>query len=424
MIPAVLVAADMAGTLLLTDRTDARVRATQQSGAVGVGTQQIAPSSEGLEWGFDLANRATADLDAKNRYWDLKLTYSPDFTLTDLEEGFDLQVLQMGSASAAWHDRRVRLTLSETGSYGQINSAYAFIPGVGSVAGTMGTAGQTTTVNPPVSPQAAPAPQTLTFVSTSTTLRSDIQADRKVSFYLSANYTVSGGINSILLPETYGPRFDAGLTYAFARRDQLVTNAYAQAAIISTEQCIAPDGVAIDEFCHPEAQVAQLTEGLRHAFDPLTSLTLDAGAAVSRTRQKDAQPFGFAVYPVGVATFQHAYRGRDNLTLRADAEYQPVIDARSGYTASRIQGDLSFSDTIARHMRLTVTASASQTIPPSAPLSLSLVRGEVDLDYQVSRLVDLTIGDSTGWQNQAPLGEFFSSYLFLAVTVAAPALRF
>lgn len=425
MIP-VLVAADLAGTLLLSDRTDARLRATQQTGAV-VSAQGVAPTQNSVQFGFDLSNRPDATLDARNRYWDFRVEYEPSFTLTDLEQSFDLQVLNAGAATIQWHDRHVRLTLSEAGSYGQFNSAYNFglttSPGTGQN-GQPATMGQQTTPGVPTSPQVAPAPVTITFISSTTTLRTDVQADKRTAFNFGGSYIVTGGINTIAYPETYGPRFDAGLTYAFSRRDQAVTNAYAQAAIFTTEQCISPSGVALNEFCHPEADVAQATEGLRHAFDPMTSLTLDAGAALSRTRQKLTDPFGFEVYPVAIGAFQHSYRGRDKLTLRVDAEYIPVIDGRSGYTASRIQGDFTFADNVAPHIRLTATATAAQTIPPSAPLAATLVSGQVSVDYLVSKILDVSIGNTTGWQSQQPLGSFFSSYLFLAVTVAAPALRF
>jgi hypothetical protein len=445
MLPTVVVAADYAGTLVLSDRTDVRLRATLQTGAQAgtlavpasttgspAGTATTTPvvaQNGGLVFGFDLANRPSASAQTTNRTWTFRLDYGPSFTLPDLELGFTPQVLNSGLAGIGWHSREVRLSLTETGSYGKINSGYLFQPGVTNGT-TMGMGNQMMGGPPPSTTpanQLAPSPTaSLDFVTSDTALRADVQTGKRSSFYVSAAYLISGGINTPLLPEQYGPRFEAGVTGAITRRDQLVTLASAQSSTFTTEQCISVTGVPLTTFCNPEVQIAQLTEGLRHSFDRQTTFELDAGGSLVRSRQHSTDDFSLTPYPAALAALTHVYRGRDNLTFRVDASYQPVIDIRSGYANNRVQADISLADSLNRIVRLTVTAAGAQTVPTDAPLAASLVRGDVELEVALGRTknVLLSIGESTQWQSQAPYGAFFSTFGFLGVTVATQALRF
>jgi hypothetical protein len=426
MLPTVVVAADYAGTLVLSDRTDVRARATFQ-GAAAPGAQAVVGQGNGATFAFDLVNTPQAAGQITDRRWTLRLDYQPSFTLPDLEMGFTPQVYNTGVAGIAWQNREVRLSLTESASFGQVNSGYLFQPGVTGQPSTgmgMGTGMGMAAGGTQQSTQLAASPQNITFVMSNTVLRGDYRFGNRNSAYASASYLVSGGLNTALLPEQYGPRFELGFTHIASRRDQFVTLGSAQAAIFTEQPCVSSTDVVLNELCNPQVDLLQLTEGVRHSFDLETNLEIDGGASLVRSRQKDADPFSTTVYPAGLVALTHSYRGRDQLTLRIDASYQPVIDARSGFTNDRLQADLSLGDSLNRVVRLVVTARGAQTIPTDAPLAASLVGGEVDLDILLSKVVRLSLGDATQWQEQQPYGAFFSTYGFFAVTVATHALRF
>ena len=124
MFTPVVLAADYAGTIQVSDRADVRVRATQTQG--GVGAQQT-------QTGIDLDDQALVVLNADDRRWRFTLAYSPVMTLENVQDGVNAQnepqLLQTATGLAAWHSRATRLTLSEAVTYGHFNSAYQFQPG-------------------------------------------------------------------------------------------------------------------------------------------------------------------------------------------------------------------------------------------------------------------------------------------------------
>jgi len=452
MIPTVVVVADYAGTLVISDRQDVRPRWTQQAGAIGPGAVQVAPS--GTNFGVDLANRPYAVSQATDKHWNFHLEFGPSLTLTDLtHQNFDtaFQVLYAGALGVEWHDREVRLALTENASYGKINSSYVFQPGAAPTEAPGQPTQPVNTLTQATGPQLVPAPVTITFLSSNSLLRLDDRTGKFTSFYLSAAFSISGGIDTPVLPQQYGPRFEAGFNIQASRRDSFVTLASAQRTYFTTQPCVDPvSGIqnpTTGPFCKPEVDILQLTEGVRHAFDRATTFELDVGASASQT-EFNALSIGpvpgtsvtlsrvnrvtDTIYPAALATLTHVYPGRERLTFHADASYQPVTDYRSGVTNNRIQGDLSLADSLSRTVRVTVTARAAQTVPADQPLSATLAGGEADVDWAVLGglrgrkipPVELTLGVSAQWQNQVPYGSFFSVFGFLAVTAATPALRF
>jgi hypothetical protein len=472
MLPTVVVVADYAGTLVLSDRTDVRARVTQQTGgqagvaALGTAGSTTGPpvvvQNGGPTVGVDVANKPYAALQMTDRRWNFRLEYGPSLTLPDLELGVSPQFYQTGVDGIEWHSREVRLSLNETGSYGLLNSGYLFQPNQNSTApGAAMPPPNQLGATPPANQLAPSAAQSITYVTTDTILRADVLTGTRSSFYTSAAYLVSGGINTPLLPETYGPRFEAGLNVGVGRRDQFVTQASAQASYFTSQQCIDSNtGQPENATCNPEVGIAQLTQGVRHQLERRTTFELDGGASVVRSRQTNRvfipcfqvarpaiaaagggggasrcapggkgipapdTPYTTSVNPAALAALTHVYRGHDNLTFRLDASYQPVVDTRSGFATDRIQVDVSLADSLNRIVRLTVTAAGAQTIPTDAPLAASLVRGDIELEVALTKRVQVSVGESTQYQSQNPYGAFFSAYGFLAVTVATQALRF
>src|SRR5580658_5291318 len=115
MFTPVVLAADYAETIQLTDRTDVRLRATQTTGSQ---TTPGAPpaATQPIGSGLDFDNQAALLFNANNRTWRFSLVYSPVVTLENVQQGISPQneplVLQTATGFAGWHSRRTRLTLS------------------------------------------------------------------------------------------------------------------------------------------------------------------------------------------------------------------------------------------------------------------------------------------------------------------------
>src|SRR5579863_1441809 len=120
MIATAVLAADYAATMDLSGRSEIRARTTQQ---ISVPTDQPIPTQT-TPFGLDVYTLLQVRLHVDDRVWEWLVVYSPWLMLPDLELGVTPQVFQVGGGSVAWHDRLVRLTIGEDGSYGQINSAY------------------------------------------------------------------------------------------------------------------------------------------------------------------------------------------------------------------------------------------------------------------------------------------------------------
>src|SRR5580698_2032464 len=120
MIATAVLAADYAGTFELLDTSRIDARATQPAPIVNT------PGPGRLILAGDVSTTAVARLHLNDRQWDYVLAYSPSFLLTDFELGIEPQVLQTGTNSIAWHDRFVGVTVSESASYGEINTAQPY----------------------------------------------------------------------------------------------------------------------------------------------------------------------------------------------------------------------------------------------------------------------------------------------------------
>ena len=173
MIATAVLAADYAATLDLSDSTEIRARTTQQIWAPA--DQPIPPLTTDL--GIDLYTQPQARLRVDDRVWEWVVVYTPWLLLPDLELGVTPQLYQVGSASVAWHDRRVRLMIGEDASYGLLNSA--------SLPPAQAVPGQPPTIQP------APAPATLLLESSRSYVTASVHETRRTSFDTSAWSTSS-----------------------------------------------------------------------------------------------------------------------------------------------------------------------------------------------------------------------------------------
>ncbi len=164
-----LVFAAEAGTLELLDRTGADVRA-------GSGAQ-------GTE--FDAITAATARAMLTDRRWSLLVGYSPTFSVQNTDNAPPTAyVLQAESVDFTWHDRRLSLSLEESGLYGWQNTTN-LIPQPGAL-----------TQSQPI--QTLPGTMTtLQRVMVSSTLTLEYHATRRWTWDLLAGYSVGGGARDV-----------------------------------------------------------------------------------------------------------------------------------------------------------------------------------------------------------------------------------
>ncbi len=435
MLAPVVLAADFADTIELTDRQDVRLRSTRQTAAPQEGNVQAPPASN-FQSGMDLANQASGILRTHSRSWELSLTYSPLVTLADAELGInaqnEIQVFQNLTGLVGWHRRSTTLSLSEAVSYGQFNSAYLFQPGAGSATSSPGQVPALTGTATAPTTQLAPVPTVITFGSTTTSLTASEGIGRRTTVSAGASYTATGGLNETsraVNPVASGPRADASVTYAISRSLRTATIAHGELTQLTASQCYTTDGqtVAGDVNCRPSNELVRVTQGLIDAVTRRTTLTLDAGVAGTRFRTDANLPFQSNIFPTGEASVAHLFGTHESQqTLVASVLASPLVDLRTGQILYGLQGLVTLIKALSPRVTVSVDAVGGQTFPTSNGLAASIVRSDVDVRYKVDRYghVTLLAGESELWQNQPALGGFFSIYGYFAVTVATSALRF
>ena len=416
-----------AGTFSVSDRSEVRARTTVQTFA-STPTQPAALS-------LDLLNQPIAALTLSDRRWDYTLGYSPSFILSDVIPHDQTKptalFLNAGNAGIAWHERFVRLSLTEEATYSFQNTALLLGPGAngGSATTTPGTVG--TAPIGQVSPLQPLAPPTnITLASSRTTLGAGLRLARRASLFMDVGYAFSGGVGDSrsTIPENYGPRADASLDVTASRRDHFITNASGSHSDFTNGVCPSVSGSPVVTIvgCAPQATIVQGGELWRHAIARATTLTLGAGASAVRARVRPTDPYATTAYPTADASLNQRFdaRGLDQIDLTA--QLAPAIDIRTGIVSQRIQGQVTALWALSPRVGLRVIGGAARSISGAAhdPLAFSLIRGEVEASYRATRQVDLSIGERSAWQSQDAFGSFFSTMAYFAVTVRAPALRF
>lgn len=414
MFVAAILVAQYAGTLDLLDTTRIAGRATQPPP-----TEFVTRTPGAVVIAADAATAPLAILRLRHRRLDCSLSYAPTFTASDLELGFNLQTLHAGTASVGWQEGLVRVTLSETATYGRFNSANLYQPPTAPSQPTTPQTGpgQVTMLN------TAPAPTTIDVGSSNTNATIAVRASRRVTFTLSGGYIVSGGVTTFarqFLPEQFGPIATTSVTYAVSRRDSLATIASAQDTITSG---VCPGQVfPTTSFCRQEAPIAQVQETFRRQVSPTTNLSLGAGAAASI--QDTATERDLVILPVAVASVSTRLTAQRTFTVSALAA--PNVDVRTGLVSDRVQTTASLSDRLSPAVTLAVYAGWLQSVPfpRDDPFPVTAFNGGIDVRIRVHRQVDLGLGYQAFWQDQSGYGTVVSQIGYVSVTGRVPTLHF
>jgi hypothetical protein len=360
MMIALALAAAMAGEFTLSDRSEVRLR-----------LPGINPPGASL----DLETAPEARLVLGSRRVECGLAYTPRLTLWDVNVvGVDPAVLHGGEARAGWHDRRIRLTLDETASYGQMNFA-ALTP-------TSGPQGAPQRVD------VIPTARVLNYESSTTTLTSRIALPRWV-LGSAIGYQLSGGADAdarAVLPLQYGPLGELTATRSLSRLDDSITT-------LSGSESTFSSG--------PELVLVEADEGWRHAWTRTTETRLTLGASEARTRASPAAPHSFETDPVAEADLRQRFLAEeDRVDAQGSVRLGPVVNRLLGIVDERIQGAVGAAWTHGRY-EVRASGSAAQSVHASSATAVALVLGEVALSYRLSKYTLLDFGVRGLWQKQA-----------------------
>jgi hypothetical protein len=229
MIATAVLCAQYAGTLDLLDTTTLRARATQSltNGSLQPPIYQAATTTEAgkeIVIGGDFSTVASARLRLADRSWEYVLSYSPMLTLADVELGLNATrtlVLQNATASVGWHDRFVRVSVTESASYGFLYTLLPYQPTAAAAPAPMGnTPAPAPTPGPPPPPGGTStvviaAPRRIEYGTSDTQGAVSVLVERHSSLAFSGGYLVSGGLTSDgqqIIPERFGPHAEASFT--------------------------------------------------------------------------------------------------------------------------------------------------------------------------------------------------------------------
>lgn len=391
-------AADVAASLALSDRTETRVR---QPGDTPPGAS------------LDVASVPEARLSLAWPRVDCALTYSPRLTFWDVGSADAARTwLDAGSAHVDWHaNDETTLSLHEDASYGAMSFAGLTLP----PSGPEGA---------PPRVDVIPGSQILFLESSSSTISSRV-ALRRWELRSEIGYQVFGGADDAarsLLPLQRGPVADATLSYATSPIDHVATT------LTGSETTFSPG---------PEIALVEGDEGWKHRWSALTETTSTLGIAEARVDGAGVPP-SRQTDPVAELVLEHRIPvGGDPVALHVGARLGPVVNRLLGIVDERVQGVIQAKWT---HRPFVVTAfgSAQQSVlAQEDPYATTLFLGELDASYQAADAVAFDAGVRGIWQRASqPItpgtapgttgvveANIAQGILFVGITLRVPTIR-
>lgn len=378
------IALGLAGTLALSDRSQALVRVP------GTGDAHVS---------LDLETAPEARLMLSSRRMQYTLAYTPLFSLRDVGQG-EFRGLMMNAATGRveWMAERSRLSLEETAMYGSIDfSSTALAPS---------KPGQ------PPRLDVIPTPQVIRFASSRTTLASRLTLQRW-AFDLSVGYQLSGGATEEArraMPFQKGGFGQTSAEYRVTRRDFAATTFTASETSFSSG---------------PEAILTQLDERWRHLLSRVTTTELALGASVARFRMSSTSSYSFETHPVAEGVLRNqfsAWNGR--VDLRSSVGVAPLVNQLLGTIEERLQATVVATHT-KKHLATRVLVTASESIPPSRRDATRLFASEVGAAWTPRGIVGFDAGLRGFYERAEATGaDFFQGTLFVGITFRADPVRF
>jgi hypothetical protein len=406
MLPSIALLAQYAATLDVLDMTRVSVRATQPAPVVA-GQAPIV--------GVDLATAPTARFVLASRTLEFTASYSPTLTLPDIEVGLAPILIHGGLVSTLWHDRRFRLSLSEAGTYGQLNSALLYQP-------------VTAPGQPPVV-EAAPVAQTIEYGSSTSDGSLAYVVDRRTTLTALGGYSYRGGLNAAaqgVVPLQTIARGGASVANLLSRQDLATTQVNAL-EVDTNGQCPPPVGnvaapAATTGSCREEAQIVELQEVIAHRLSSATLFSVGGGVALVSSQAPSLQETEYV--PTALVSLA-SQAGLSRFSLLA--QLAPLPDMRTGLVTDRLQSTATWTEALAARSSMTVTAGALRSVSflsGDDPYPLTVLSGEVVVVSRLDQTFDLALGLRAFWQEQTGYGNFGSEISYVSVTARLPTVHF
>jgi hypothetical protein len=409
------------GTVAVGDRSEVRVR----SNVTG-------PMS------LDLETLPSAVVDFMGRRSSYTIGYGPRFAWLDVNRDAPTFILMnTGRFSASYWTKRVRWTLTLTGSIGRQTTA-----GLGvsvPLTGVVTPEGAAQGAQPMNAPAPAPVPLGVPppqpqqpnvtiylppsypyyFGSLRASLSVSNTFSRRWVGSLTGFYQMAGGLDFDFLsqrayPPSRGGGGEALATYALSRRDALISRLYGEYVFVLIQG---------NQFV-----TATYVEALRHSFTRRTTGTLGAGASmVARQFANQSAPSG-AVVGAGEASVVHAapLHERGDLTLRAAVNlgqgYNPFL-ADVLWLGTAVLSAIWARDPIS----VGVSATAATSLPIRDSDAARAATGSVTFGYALAKPVTVQTGVRAYTQLLPAVRD--ATYppqwvAFVALLLAAPPAKF
>jgi hypothetical protein len=335
---------------------------------------------------------------------ELALLYSPNLGWYDVTRENSFALMQQGGLFGSWWTKRLRLTLGVTGAYGHESYLTAAAPAaLNAMPAAEGVADPDAPAVPvapdpdaPANPQPAQTAPQLTFLPARQVLKTTrLTASLSMTYALSerwslgamGGYEVSGGLGSSerYLPLRRGPVWSLSLTHALTHRDDLST---------------ALSGFVTD-VPKRDGRFIGVTglETWRHAFAPLTSMSLGAGATYLWSVPEAGADPQSSVLATGLGTFAQGYQvdARTQLgfgfSSSLAAAYNPIL--------GKVTQQLSEAATAAfarDRTTLGLGAQAGQSLPFDASDAIRTIGASAQAGYKFAEPVVGRIGGT--WTHQ------------------------
>ncbi len=406
-------AENYAGTFDASNRTELRPRYTEND--------RQSPA-------LDFLDVATARLGLSDRRWEHFISYTPVLTIPYLfDANLSPLLLHAASVGTSWHDRRVRLSLTEDANYGQENVTLLSSVSALSPTGTgTGSAGQAPAA------QVAATPATLSFGLSRTALYTDLQFEPRLRGTMLLSYTLQKGLDDEslkLFPFQKGPRAEVTVDWSASRIDIAETRVVGQISDSTKGICpVTVTGLPLNavppDNCDPAVQFVFATEGWRHRFATDLEGAIGVGATYVNTRLHSTDPYTAKYWPVAEAWLERSEGIKEKRrSIRVDADLEPVVDVRTG--AADYRATLTgLSTTPFGDKALRLQVWGVQSIDSVVLSKLTLIRGEAEVEHFLTPWFSYGVGARVEWEHQDPFGSLYTLLAFGQATFRVPTVRF
>jgi hypothetical protein len=448
MVVTAVLAAQVAGTLDVTDTTKISLRAAQPWPAATAHVDGKPVPGE-IILAADATTSAGARLRLRQRQLDYSLAVNGSLSATDLEE----QVLPLATVSAnaaeAWHDRLFRLALTESGSYGLTSAAVPYqqtAPATSMTPSQPGMTGQPMMPGQPGAMQGQPvAPGAIALLGKQTTVSVGSldgggsvwwRAAKMTALTAQGGYTLAGGLDTqsrFVLPQQYGPRASVTVATALSQTDNASMSLRGQDTT-SIGLCTLFVPNAPGGQCREEVPEAELDATVRHRTSRTGALAVAGGVAATVAPTPGLNEL--VIVPIGTVSYSDGFGPHGISTYVLTATVTPTVDIRTGLPSNRVSVTGTLSDRVAPRAALNVTAGLVQSVPfpREDPYPLTLYNSAVEVRFLVDRRAIVGVGLNTYVQHQSLTGpnqagpggsEWSASEIgYISVTANATTLHF